>query len=131
MRYALDVVVPAATTEEAAFTRKVSLNVGKITQCLIHFHNGAHWLVSVRMLDGLFQFVPASGTGWITGNNETVVIPMDYDLAYGDTEITLIAKSPDCEFDHALEIYIDLEQNASLIKQQFLSASEFMTEVNR
>ena len=129
MRYVFPVNVPPGYTEDNPLTEIVHLNVGRITGASVHFHAGCHFLVKTRCKDGLFQFIPASGTDWITGDNETITMPLNYPLKANDNELLLCFASTHCEYPHIIEVSFDVQEDEALIKVQVLSEADYLREV--
>ncbi|GAG01300.1 unnamed protein product [marine sediment metagenome] len=119
MRYSLDFVIPAGTTKAAPHTEIMYLTVGLLNKILVRFRAGCHNMVSIAVLDGLHQILPASQDLAIYGDSVTFDIPMKHYMSTKPYSVTLIGWSPLCLYDHIITFWFDLAEGETLAKQEF------------
>jgi len=109
LSFAWDIIVPADTAEASPKEQTLQITYGVITRVDVHFPQGCHSLVKVRLTKGkLFGILPTNPDEWITGDGATVSYRMNKLIDDKPYELDFTACSPNTSYQHRITIRIEM-----------------------
>jgi hypothetical protein len=109
VRFIYNLTVPKDTAKQVPEVSRVKVTRGTIQRVMVRFLRGPHNQVYVKLVHGLHQILPISGSEAINGDGQIWDVPMNYPLTDPSPELTLVGWSPDTRYQHVITFFIDIE----------------------
>jgi len=131
LSYAWDIDIPADTKEATPVKQTLKLTSGILTDVSFFFPGGCTQRVKVRLTrGGVFPVVPNNLGGWVTGNKQTILFRLYYELNDIPYELQFEGCSPGTSYTHKIGVFISMiEEEAASTKKLTLLLEKFLETI--
>jgi hypothetical protein len=99
---AKSITVPAGTPEDDPVEAEVELGKGVVVHVEVHFPLGVSATVYTECYYGTYRVFPTHGSEPLTGDGETIPMPVFWPLPEEPARLRIRAWSPEAQHDHTI-----------------------------
>ncbi len=114
------VTVPKNTSEQNPLTDTIEIQFGVIHRVHISIPSGHAGLTGVRVLQGLHQVAPTSGSEWFSGDDAELDYNEFIEVKEGPFSLTIEAYNLDDTYDHTFQVGIGVLPRWVILPQEIL-----------